>query len=890
MKILNKLTLKHIKLNRKRSIVTIIGIMLSTAMMLTIGTMFASLAGSIKEDAILKDGEYHVSYRLIDDDKFDSVVNNKNVDFYYMSKMIGVNISDDANYYSLNEGDQRRLDQLSVIEGRLPQNNKEIIVDEKFLVDNKDLKIGDKFTFKAGDAYTEYEGERVDLKYSGYLRSDANYYHYKETKEYGDTSYVVENYKDYEYTVVGTYDDFDYYTNSPRTFFTLNDNMSSKDAVVFIAYNDLKNIYDIQDETIKNNVPTEIYLDSYYNPEFNYNYEPISISTVNTQLVMFYSGFSYTNINVLFGGFLAFILSILSIGCIVVIYNSFAISAIDRKREFGIYSSLGATGQQLKYSMYFEALILGGIGIILGMILSQVVSVLLIKLILHYTEIFSKQGTGFINISLHMNWLLYIIPLIFMVLVIYLSVLTPAKRSSKTSAIDLIRQKDDIKLTNKDIKTNFIARKLFKAEGVIAHKNMKRNKKRYRITLISLVTSVFMFVSFSTFSSLYNQALAFSPTGGFDVNINLFYEDDKSKDEAIKSVMPLLEDKDYLFTKETWLDLPLVDENLSDDYQNYLLEFYEGVDLDEIHVGLQFKSIPDKEFEQIKSDYNRFDVDNIIINKAQVMKSTKDEMNLKEYNIFNTEKNINVELYVDEKEVEMTLRNNLFVDDVSIHGVSLTPDITSSYVLVLTSESRFNSLEKQYQSKLDDREGYSTFENTGISFGVKTDDPQAFLDSFEKQSINNAYAYSGVIELQMITNIITLVKIIVYLFIAVTTLIGITSVFNTIYTSIILRRREFAMLRSIGMDTKGFNRILIYESILFSIKTILIAFPLSVISVLLFNVIISNTIEFTYLIVPWSAYLISIIAVITIMLSVTMYSSKNIKKENILEALRKELS
>lgn len=890
MKILNKLTLKHIKLNKKRSIVTVIGIMLSTAMMLTIGTMFASLAGSIKEDAILKEGEYHVSYRFIDDNKFNSVINNKNVDLYYMSKMIGVNISDDINYYSLNEGDQRRLDQMTVSEGRLPENNKEIIVDEKFFVDNKDLKIGDKYTFKAGDASTIYEGESVELKYSGYLRSDANYYHYKETGNYGDMSYVVDNYKDYEYTIVGTYDDYDKYTNSPRTFFTLNNEMSSKYAVVFIAYNDLDNIYNIQEDTIKNNVSTEIFLDSYYNPDFNYNYEPISISTVNTQLVMFYSGFSYDNINVLLSGFLIFILSILSVGCIVVIYNSFAISAIDRKREFGIYSSLGATGQQLKYSMYFEALILGGAGIILGMILSQVVSILLIRLILHYTEIFTKQGDGFINISLHMNWLLYIIPLIFMILVIYLSVLTPAKRSSKTSAIDLIRQKDDIKLTNKEIKTNFVVRKLFKAEGVIAHKNMKRNKKRYRITLVSLVTSVFMFVSFSTFSTLYNQALAFSPTGGFDASINIYYEDNEPRDKVINSVLPLLEGYDYLLSKEAWLDFVVKDSYLNKDYENYLREFYDDIDLDEINLGVQLKSIPDKDFDRIKEEYQNNNIDNLIINKTRSMNASKDELNLKEYNIFDTEKDLNLSLYVDDKETEILLSNNLYVDDVSIYGVSLAPEITSAHVVIVTSESRFNALEEKYQSKKDLDDSYTTFEYTGLKIGVKTDDPQAFLDNFEKQSVSNAYAYSEVIELEMITNIITLVKIIVYLFIAVTTLIGVTSVFNTVYTSIILRRREFAMLRSIGMDTKGFNRILIYESLLFSLKTILIAFPLTIGSVLVFNIIISNTIEFTSLIVPWSAYLISVIAVVFIMLSVTMYSSKNIKKENILEALRKELS
>lgn len=141
--------------------------------------------------------------------------------------------------------------------------------------------------------------------------------------------------------------------------------------------------------------------------------------------------------------------------------------------------------------------------------------------------------------------------------------------------------------------------------------------------------------------------------------------------------------------------------------------------------------------------------------------------------------------------------------------------------------------------------------------------------------------------IQEAKNLVVVIGIFLYGFITLVTLIGVTSVFNTINTSIALRRKEFAVLRSIGLTPKGFNKMIRFESILYGLKTLLYGLPVSLVIVFIFHKIFGGISE-GQILIPWTAIIISILGVFIITFLTMMYASKKIKKENILDAIREE--
>ena len=131
-------------------------------------------------------------------------------------------------------------------------------------------------------------------------------------------------------------------------------------------------------------------------------------------------------------------------------------------------------------------------------------------------------------------------------------------------------------------------------------------------------------------------------------------------------------------------------------------------------------------------------------------------------------------------------------------------------------------------------------------------------------------------------------KILMYGFITLVTLIGVTSVFNTIYTSIHLRRKEFAMLRSVGLSPKGFQKMIFFESLFFGLKSLLYALPVSFIFIFLISRSMGYSFQFGGILIPWGAIFVAIVGVFLLILITMMYSTRKIKKENILTSLQDE--
>ncbi len=135
--------------------------------------------------------------------------------------------------------------------------------------------------------------------------------------------------------------------------------------------------------------------------------------------------------------------------------------------------------------------------------------------------------------------------------------------------------------------------------------------------------------------------------------------------------------------------------------------------------------------------------------------------------------------------------------------------------------------------------------------------------------------------------IVLVVSIFLYGFIGVITLIGITNIFNTITTNMNLRKKEFAMLKSIGMTKKEFNRMIRLESIFYGVKSLIIGIPIGlVLSYGMYNMF-KNSMEMEY-VLPYKAIIVAIVFVAVVIGIIMRYSMSKINKQNIIETIRND--
>ena len=112
--------------------------------------------------------------------------------------------------------------------------------------------------------------------------------------------------------------------------------------------------------------------------------------------------------------------------------------------------------------------------------------------------------------------------------------------------------------------------------------------------------------------------------------------------------------------------------------------------------------------------------------------------------------------------------------------------------------------------------------------------------------------------------------------------------FNTISTNIKLRRRELAMLRSVGMSDRDFNRMMRFECVFYGARALLFGLPLAAVSSwLIHKVMVVDRVKFT---LPWTSIGISVFSVLLVIFVTMAYAVGKIKKENIIDALRDDIT
>lgn len=847
MSILNRLTIKNLRLNKKRTIVTIIGIILSTALMVGIGLLFSSFQDLMIRDTIGYSGKYEAKYNDVDLIKLNDI-KNKNFTYFY-EKPIGFSKIESSNEYKpymyITSVNKEYFNELKLVDGSFPKNENEVVISNHVITNGGlNYKVGDIVTFTYGSR--NIDGD-ITLANS----------------ELVDGEFLT-NEGTHTYKIVGIVDrsNFESYSASGYTAFTVDVNSDNGNVNLYVMFNKNKKIIKQSEELAK---------ELNYNGDINYN----------STLLALYGESTYGNVMSSMGGMMIIMLSLVSIGCIIVIYNSFAISVMERKKEFGLLSSIGTTKRQLSHTVFFEALVVGVIGIILG-ILGAYIGIGCVILIIN------NLISDMLEYKLHLvtNPLFIIIPVIFMIIVIGVSAFIPSRRASKVSPIEAIRQNDDIKINKKKIRTSKLVLKLFGIEGEIALKNIKRNKKKYRVTIVSLFISIVLFISFSSYMN-YTLNTASSVMGEvpYDYQISYFGDDPNNDKEALDKINEIVKSSDVKeYVSYSVSNLSIIGNyTYSDEY----LDFYKSA-----YGENGIKALNNLKYQYISiyilddNSYNKYkkliglDKDSVILlNKFKgVSYGNNKRVNYNIPVINNGNINIKICNFDNDEDVDTTKYCNNNIDNIFVTNKSFDLIEEFSYM----DDFKLIVNKKLYDSISDSSTHYTQFN----IISDNTNNIDKLTKDLDKYSNVN---YTNIKEaMKQTNNLILVVKILMYGFISLVTLIGVTSVFNTISTSMALRKREFAVLRSIGLTNRGFNKILFFESLFFGMKSLIFAIPVSIGITVLIHYALADMVSISTIIIPWKYIIISIVSVFVIVLLTMMYSTSKIKKHNIIEQIREE--
>ncbi|MBQ7134602.1 MAG: ABC transporter permease, partial [Ruminococcus sp.] len=513
MNIFNKVTLQSLKKNRTRTIVTIIGIILSAAMICAVTTFASSIYNYALDNAIYVDGDWHGSAEDIDSKTYERIKDDSKIKSYVYAQQLGYSKIEDCKnenkpyLFLLGASDSfNEMMPVHITSGKYPTSSSEIIIPEHLFENGGvELKIGDTLQLALGVRMLD-----------GYPMSQNNpFYVYDENNEAvpsGETLTVKET---RSYKIVGFYErpSFENYTAPGYTAITIADKQISEKYSynVWFKMNETKDVYSFIED---NKLPGK-----------------------TNSSVLRYSGVSrYTGFNSMILSLSIIVISLIMLGSISLIYNAFSISVAERTKQFGLLSSVGATKKQLRRMVVSEALMVSAIGIPLG-ILAGVGG---IGITLFFVGNKFEALIGYpIPLKLSVSVLSLVIAVVIALLTVLISAIVPSKRATKVSAIEAIRQSKDINTKIKKVRTSKLTYKLFGLPGMLANKYYKRSRKKYRATVLSLFMSVILFVSASAFTGALTESVTDSfGNVKYDIYIYGFEEEfgNSSVDELLSEL------------------------------------------------------------------------------------------------------------------------------------------------------------------------------------------------------------------------------------------------------------------------------------------------------------------------------------------------------------------
>lgn len=947
MNLMKTLTLKNLKLNRKRTIVTIVGIILATALLSALVTLVSSFQYSMIEYQKQKGGDFHVKFSNVKMSELSEFKNNRNIESTFETMGMGFAKLDgckneDKPYAYVMATDEAGFEKgcFNLIEGRMAKNEDEIIIP-------RHLKTNGRIDIKVGDEITLDVGKRYDSNTEGVISENCAYEHEAETLTDTETKrykvvgimerpgYGMEDYSAAGYTFVTYSDELAAIDNGTKSEESEADTtltvysrytqkaLRNKDAVtadiigvdekLFAKANNssVEMTAEESDRFLKEmeNAKYDIYMNGYL-----INYEcvfPIDGS--------FKALFTVAAV-------VALIIILTSVYCIK---NSFNISITEKIRQYGMLASVGATRRQIKSSVKTEAAMLGVVGIPVGTMSGILASLILVKVV-------NALSAGWLNVALsfHTSLPALILAVILSIATIYFSATDSARRAAKVTPLEAIRNTKEIKIKSAKLKTPAIIGRIWGIGGVISYKNIKRNNKKYRTTVTSIVICSVTFIVISYFMSMAFSVVGMSyASADYNIGINMSCKKDIDIEKFSKLLSGIEGAEDYLVG--AGYDFDVSKPEYTKEYGEYCRQLYD--DSEDVSQMFLITVLDDKSYDKYASDagIKNAAAGAILVNKCTFdvynensSKYVKKEMELYKYkagdtiecgyNVYDdassddnaaegdTESSTDDNNAVEGDTESGTEDNSGYVDEETINnGVRKTVDVTIAGVtdkvptcyngygntsLLFMNQKGFESLWADGKSGNELKPG-----NAIYSAYVVAENADEYQDTFEKETEGNPeYSqisfYVSNMDKQMRDekSLFTLLGVFAYGLIVVIALIGITNIINTLSTGMELRSREFATLRSIGMTDKQFVGMVRLESVFISVKALAIGVPLGILISYLLCVMMNRMDDAIIYEPPYKAIILCILVVIMLIYAIMKLSMTKLRHNNIIETIKNE--
>lgn len=856
MNIVNKLTFCHLKSNLKRTIVTLCGIIISVAMVTAVFTSVISFVHFFKEVQIASGGEWHAQYIDCTPDNIRVLKEQPDIELVGSSWQCGNadldlqnNASKNETYVTACDETYLKLRNIQITTGTAPRTTKEILVTQKFIDNNKlNWKVGDTVSIPYMDFTTTNFEETPDL-----------------TPE--------EAYPARTFTICGITDSHVSETDFNGIFCGIDETLANEGLDAFVQFDKLdNNIWDKIDSA-----------------KATINCETMN---VNNDLFMYSGVMKDNDMLITLGTFAAIILIIIIAASVFMIYDSFAVSYQQRAKYLGMLASVGATRQQKRGSIYFEGFLLGIIGIPVG-ILAGIIGIAITLKAISGTWLSSFNIPIDMALTVHVNWFVILGSVLISALTIFISAYIPARRASKTTAIDAIRQTNTVKVKNsKRLKTSKLSAKLFGYEGSLAVKNFKRNGKRSRNVVFALCMSVVLFLSVTNFTTMITGTME-SNFDGFNFDIYMFLQSPNAEKALtaadVKKVNDTLQSIDKIESFKIQESEMLYPDNMDALYSADGKKYAEDVIPAVYLMGVDSESFNAlaKEVGVNPSDYqNSKQPKGILINYI-VMKNVDDKKRtaispLKDLTGTTLKGNIKWEKWDDSYESSETqnLPCNIQIGaQLNTNSNTLGAFTGGDYAALVVPIDVYCNI------------GVApTDSSASFTYFITAPEHEDAYDALQEALDEIGYGFSGydqTSQMQSMTAMLTIAKVFGYGFISLITLISILNIINTISTSMEERRREFAMIKSVGMTPKSFKKMVYLESIRYGAKSLLWGLPISLgIDYLLYTVLAWDF-DFGYTF-HWQYYLTAIAAVFIVTALALVYSFGKIKHDNIIETLKND--
>ncbi|MDQ0971374.1 putative ABC transport system permease protein [Neobacillus niacini] len=860
MNIVQKVTIRHLKENKRRTLVTMIGVIISVAMITAVTTLGFSFLDLMVRQHIAKHGEWHVLFKDVNKDQIKALEQDSETKTMILSSTGYSDLKESENenkpylfFQNYNRAGLKHFP-MEVVEGRLPRTENEIAISEAMINNGKvDFKIGDQLTVEIGERWSPVT-EKV-LTQTDFLQQD----------EDG----VIEELRTHETKTVTIVGMIERPTWEPTW-------SPGYTAIGFIDETALSNTHTVDAFVVL----TEIDRSLYKHAKSLAAAEGIDKVNYNGELLRYYGVTNNAQLHKTLYSLVAIIMSVIIIGSVALIYNAFSISVSERTRHLGMLASVGATKRQKRNSVFFEGAVIGVISIPIG-ILAGLAG---IGITFVFINNLLRKALGVSeNLELVVTPSSILIACGISILTIFISTYIPAQRASRVSAIEAIRQSHDIKLTGKTVKTSKLVRKVFGLEAEIGLKNVKRNRKKYLATVFSLVISIVLFLSVTFFTDNLKKSLSMSQD---ELTYDIQISGSQLKNEDLTEYTKLDHVTKSTIIEEMNLEALIPWAEVSEQLKTQLAN--EPVPEDGMHPYYVYLSALDqKSFEEYAKqvgveakEFTNPDTPKAIVIE-QISYEEAGTGRIIETNSIQSEVGKRIDLFMmPSGDMEHEQPDREVVGSIEIgaltHHVPMGVNTASlGSVNLIVPQSTMDSL----------------LANTDIEVFpyvyLNSSDPMATQTAIEDRKDSNVNVFNVYQQRQQDEQMIMLMSVFTYGFITLISLISIANIFNTISTSISLRKREFAMLRSVGMTPNGFNKMIQYESIFYGVKALTYGLPISVLVMLAIHRSTNYTFEYGFLL-PWMSILFVIVVIFLIVGSAMLYSISKIKNENIIESLKQE--